>query len=161
MNELTIKAQGIVSGYVRDARTKERIEGSEFEMHNTVHTDLLNLIAARLGADATSDIQFLQTGTGDQFDTIGLQYDAAGEPAYVGCQTVTKAAGGTGSVAWVEFRGVYTAASDLTFETALLLKNFSPSGGTYTSYWASAAFAKTVYTGQELVLHWKLTWTAA
>jgi len=161
MNELTIKAQGIVSGYVRDARTKEVIEGSEFEMHNTVHSDLLNLIAARLGADSSSDIQFLQTGTGDQFDTIVLQYDAAGEPAYLGCQTIAKAAGGTGSVAWVEFRGVYTAAADKTFEGVVLAKNFSPGSQAFLNTWASATFAKTVYTGQELVLHWRVTFAAS
>lgn len=153
----TFQARGEIRGYIRDAATGEKIAGSDFRKSNAINAAFLYALAARLGGGA-NETRFLQTGSGDAFDTIALHTELG---QTVGCQEIARAAGGDGSVSYVEFRGVYTAAGLVDITNVYLAKDFSPSGQTYSVAFASAGLSKSLLAGQELVIYWRITFSAA
>jgi len=158
--ENVIRYKGEVYGYIKDTNGN-KIEGSEFHVSNAVTSSFLNKLAARLGGEHIVDIKYLQTGTGDKFDTIMVKYETSGLEYVDGCQTISKSAGGDGAVNWVEFRGEYTAGSDRLLEFVYLAKNYSPSTKSYDEYWAWAPISKSLLTGQTAVIYWRITFSAS
>jgi hypothetical protein len=123
---------------------------------NTVGNDLKYQIAQAIGAshDIYVGQQTLMTqASAAGKDGIVYNYDGAtGYPT-----TTTKDSGGTGSVAWVKFKGVRTAAGAETFTTVGLGIVYDDGGPSFDYTYASQSVSKTLASGDVLTCYWTIT----